>query len=171
MEMNYLSILIAALVPMLMGFIWYHEKVFGKPWMNELGFNEETMANANMLKIFGIAFLSSLLQALGLTAVATHDAFIHGALYYITNKTGIPEPLSEPAKWLEYYNANLKDSNHTFKHGMAHGLLISGLFAVVPVLITDGLFERRSFKFLAIKIGFWMVCLGIMGGIIASMAK
>ena len=34
---NLLAIVIAALIPMFMGFIYYHPKVFGKVWMDSLG--------------------------------------------------------------------------------------------------------------------------------------
>ena len=30
MQINFIAVLLAALVPMVMGFIWYHQKVFGQ---------------------------------------------------------------------------------------------------------------------------------------------
>lgn len=38
---NLLAIVIAALIPMFMGFIYYHPKVFGKVWMESLGFKRK----------------------------------------------------------------------------------------------------------------------------------
>ena len=29
MEINFLSVILAAMVPMIMGFVWYHDKVIG----------------------------------------------------------------------------------------------------------------------------------------------
>jgi len=171
MEINFLSVILAAMVPMIMGFVWYHDKVFGNTWRNELGLTTEYLQKGNMAILFGLAFVMSLLMAMGQTSIAIHDSFIHGALYYVTNKTMIPEPGSEAAKWLDYYTTTLASTNHRFSHGATHGFLIAGIFVAVPVLVTDALFERRSFKFIMIKIGFWLISLSLMGGIIASMAK
>ena len=37
-ELNWLGITLAALMPLLIGAIWYHPKTFGKAWMAILGF-------------------------------------------------------------------------------------------------------------------------------------
>lgn len=170
MEMNFLSLLLAALVPMVIGFIWYHEKVFGSAWMQAVGMTKEQINTGNMVLIFGVSFLCACLMAFGLTTIATHDAFIGGALYYETNGSMNPDPASESGKWLQYYKDNLAASNHTFKHGFFHGVLIAGIFVILPSTVTDALFERRSFKYMAIKAGYWLLTLGLMGGIIAAMS-
>lgn len=166
--MQILPFIVTALVPMLMGFIWYHPKLFGDAWMRAAGLTEEQLKSGKMALIFGISFVASLLLTVGMNTIAIHDNFISGALYYITNGTMNPEAGSEPAKWLEYYNANLAASNHTFKHGAFHGFLIAGLFIVLPVLTTGALFERKNFKYIAINAGYWIVTLSLMGGIAAS---
>ena len=33
---NWVAIIIAALIPMIMGFIYYHKADFGKVWMNDV---------------------------------------------------------------------------------------------------------------------------------------
>ena len=57
MELNYVAILVASLSTFLIGGLWYSPAVFGKSWMKENGFTEEGMKNANMVKIFGLAFV------------------------------------------------------------------------------------------------------------------
>lgn len=166
--MNFLAIVVAALVPMVMGFIWYHPKVFGTTWMRAAGMTEEQTKTGNMLLIFGLSFLFSLMMAVCLNTIAIHDGFINGALYYITNKTMVPDPGSDAAKWLEYYNTNLAASNHTFKHGAFHGAFLAGVFLALPILATNALFERKGFKYIAVNAGYWIVTLGLMGGIIAA---
>ena len=79
-----------------------------------------------------------------------------------------PEAGSELAKWVEYYQTNLAASNHNFKHGAFHAVLIAGLFIVLPVFATNALFERKSVKYVAVNVSYWIICLGIMGGIIAA---
>jgi hypothetical protein len=56
----------------------------------------------------------------------------------------------------------------TFKHGALHGF-IAGLLFILPVIGTNALYERRSFKYVLVTGGFWIVCLTVMGGIICAM--
>ena len=168
MELNYLAIVVAALVPLILGFIWYNEKVFGKTWMAETGLSQDKLRSSNMAMIFGFTFVLSLMLAFVMNLIAFHDSFVGGSLYYITNGAAKPEVGSEPAKWLEYYMNNLAASNHTFKHGAYHGFMIAGLMIAVPVVGINALFERKSWKYIAIHAGYWMLCLMLMGGIIAA---
>lgn len=66
MDINYWAILAAAVSTFVIGGIWYSPAVFGKAWMRENGFTEESMKNANMVKIFGLAFLLGLIAAINL---------------------------------------------------------------------------------------------------------
>ena len=36
-NIKWLSVIVGAFVPMVMGFIWYNPKVFGNAWMKSLG--------------------------------------------------------------------------------------------------------------------------------------
>jgi hypothetical protein len=155
-------------VPTVLGFIWYHPKVFGTLWMRVSGVTEEQTKTGNMALIFGLALLFSFMLALVMGGLATHDSFIGGALYYVTDGTMKPDPASDAGKWLEYYNANLAASNHTFKHGAFHGLFLAGLFLALPIMATNALFERKGWKYVAVNAGYWIVCLSIMGGILAA---
>ena len=51
---------------------------------------------------------------------------------------------------------------------MFHGFLV-GLFLALPVIGTNSLYEKRSFKYVLVTGGFWIVCFMIMGGIICAM--
>jgi Protein of unknown function (DUF1761) len=168
MEMNFIAMLVAALVPLALGFVWYHKSVFGNVWMSTSGVTDDMIKTSNMPMIFGVSFLMSLILAYAMNVISHHDAFVSGAMYYATNKTMIPEAGSELAKWAEYYNTNLSASHHNFAHGAFHGAFIAGLFIVLPITVFNALFERRGFKYIAINAGFWIVCLALMGGIIAA---
>ena len=56
----------------------------------------------------------------------------------------------------------------SFKHGALHGVIMA-LFFAMPVMVTNGLFERKSFKNLGINILYWVITLALMGGIIDCM--
>jgi len=38
----------------------------------------------------------------------------------------------------------------------------------LPIIAVSSLFERRSWKYIAIHGGYWVLSLGIMGGIISA---
>ena len=57
--------------------------------------------------------------------------------------------------------------SETFQHGVFHGFF-AALLVAMPALVTNALFERRSFKYMAINAGYWIVCISIMGGIISA---
>ncbi|NOT37745.1 MAG: DUF1761 domain-containing protein [Saprospiraceae bacterium] len=171
MNINFISLILAALVPTIIGFIWYHDKVFLKPWMKETGMTHEKMKSGNMLKIFGGSLLCSLLLAWVMNLIAYHDSFVMGSLFYATNGTMNPDPNSLAGQWYKTYQDNFALSNHTFKHGAFHGMMIGGILIALPILITESLYEQRSWKYVLIKGGYWILCLALMGGIIAAMAK
>ena len=79
---NWLAVIVAALSTFVIGFLWYSPAVFGNSWMKENGFTEESMKNANMMKIFGLAFVLCLVASINLAMFLgpTPDAAM-GAFY------------------------------------------------------------------------------------------
>ncbi len=136
MEVNWLSILLSALTPLVMGFIWYHQKVFGTAWMSAVGMTEEKAKEANMGLTFGLSFVMAVLLS-----------------FFLLNWNNGP---------------GQEGIYDTFTHGAAHGA-IAGVFIVMPLFITNGLFEQQSWKGMWINIGYWTVTLAIMGGIVDAM--
>lgn len=165
--MNFIAILVAALVPMVLGFIWYHPKVFGTVWMQLTGMTEEKAQQGNMFVKFGLAFLFSLLLAAVLNGLVVHDAFVEGAAYYEMQASVDGKPTPKTAEWLEYYKTTLSESNHTFQHGSFHALVLIGVLIILPVFATNAIFEGKGFKYVALNAGYWIVCVALMGGILA----
>jgi len=130
---NLLAIVIAALIPMFMGFIYYHPKVFGKVWMDSLGLKEEDLKKGNMGVIMGVSLVMSILLS----------------MFMLVNVDG-------PGQEGEF---------DSFKHGVFHGVLV-GFMVAMPVLVTNGLFERKNLKNLAINTLYWIITIGLMGGVI-----
>ena len=62
-QINWLAVIAAAVSAFLLGGLWY-SALFAKPWMAASGVTEERAAGANQAKIFGVAFIWSLLGAL-----------------------------------------------------------------------------------------------------------
>ena len=163
--MNFIAILVASVVPLIVGFIWYNPKVFGTVWMNESGVTEEKMKNANMARIFILSFVFSFLFAMGATQLVIHQNHFHSVLM---EEPGYEETGSELQNYVDDYFMDKYGNNfRTFKHGMAHGFF-SGIFILLPIIAINALFERKSWKYILINLGYWVVTLIIVGGIVAG---
>ncbi|MFT5848378.1 MAG: hypothetical protein ACJARX_002176 [Psychroserpens sp.] len=156
MEFNYLAIVVAAVVPMVLGFVWYNPKVFGITWMREAEMTEVKMKGGNMAIIFGVSFLLALLLAFFSNFLVVHEL---GVL-------GLTEGNLEGAT-TQAFLEEFEGSWRTFKHGALHGAIAGVMFAL-PIIGINSLFERKSFKYIAINAGYWIVCLTIMGSIISG---
>jgi len=62
-EFNPLAVIAAALASFVLGGLWYSPVLFGKAWQRESGVTDDEMRNANMLRIFGLAFVLCLIAA------------------------------------------------------------------------------------------------------------
>ena len=156
--LNIIAILVAAVSALGVGFIWYHPKVFGNAWMQASGITDEQMKGANMAKIFSLALFFAFLLAMALPAIVIHQM---GAFSLMGGDSSVA---------LQSYSDFMSDyGNHfrTFKHGVFHGVM-AGIFIALPILGTNALFERKSAKYIFINAGYWIVTLGLMGGIICA---
>lgn len=63
--LNHLAIITAAILAFVIGGIWYGP-IFGKAWMAEVGLSAEAIAGSNQAKIYGLAFLFTLVMAYNL---------------------------------------------------------------------------------------------------------
>jgi len=164
MEFNLLMVALAALVPLVMGFIWYGPMLFKNAWMKEVGFTDESMQGANMALIFGLSYVLSFLLAFLLQTLVIHQFGAQSVLYA---EPGFAEKTGEAYTYFQDFMMKYGDRFRTFKHGALHGAL-TGVFIVLPVMGTNALFERKSFKYVAINVGYWIVTLAIMGGILCQ---
>jgi hypothetical protein len=118
-----------------------------------------------MAIIFGASILFSLMLATVIPMMVIHQS---GILSMMMGEPGIPDnPISNPDYKLiiEKYGQNFR----TFKHGSFHGIL-SALFFALPILGIQALFERRSAKYIFLHLGYWVITLALMGGIICQWA-
>lgn len=138
-NINWLAIVAASILPLVTGFLWYGP-LFGKAWMQESGMTEEKAKNMNPAKTYGLAVVFAFLLAFFIVP----QVFLGGMP---------PDELHGTEPFM------------TFKHGALHGAMIA-LFVVLPVFATNALFEQKSFKYVAINVGYWVVTIALMGGLI-----
>jgi hypothetical protein len=62
-NINFLSVVLAAISSFLIGGIWYGP-IFGKSWMTEFGFTENDLKNRSVPKTFGLSLLLAFIAAL-----------------------------------------------------------------------------------------------------------
>jgi len=164
MEINFLVVLIAALVPMVMGFIWYNPKVFGTAWMLAAEMTDEKKANPPMVKIFILSFVFAMMLALSMLPMVIHQ---FGMFSMVADELQSGDTSSAAAQWFQSAMDTYGNNFRTFKHGAFHGFL-AGIFLVLPLIGTNALYERKSAKYILINVGFWTVCMTFMGGIICQ---
>lgn len=162
MEFNPIAFFLSALVTLVVGFIWYNPKVFGTIWMKENNLTQEELKTGNMLKIFGFTYIFSLMITVILMALTIHQT---GAIGMV----GGPPLLDSAKPSFAAFMADYGTAYRTFKHGALHGFM-SGLFFAFPMIGINGLFERKSWKYIFIHAGYWIVTLTLMGGIICGFA-
>lgn len=162
MQINFVALFIAALVTLVTGFIWYNPKVFGTIWMKENNLTQEELRSGNMLKIFGLTYIFSLMITMTLMSLTIHQS---GAVGMV----GGPPLLDSAKPSFAAFMADYGMAYRTFKHGALHGFM-SGLFFAFPLIGINGLFERKSWKYIFVHAGYWVLTLTLMGGIICGFA-
>jgi Protein of unknown function (DUF1761) len=158
--MNFLAILVAAIAAMVIGTIWYNPKVFGTAWIKDIGMTQEQAESGNMLKIFGFAFLFSFILAFVMPTIVNHQ---FGATALVGGEFELAN--AKPS-----YFAFMKDYGNafrSFKHGALHGFGM-GLFFAFPILGITAMFEHRSWKYIFIHAGYFIVSLTVVGAIICG---
>ena len=64
--LNIPAILVAAVIAFVLGGMWYSPMLFGKAWMQENDLSEDDLKQGSQARIFGFAFLWSLVMAFNL---------------------------------------------------------------------------------------------------------
>lgn len=138
--MNWLAILVAAITTFMIGWVWYG-MIFKNAWMAETGITDEKAKEGNMPVTFGLSLVFSFMVALFLYGFVWHECACEAK--------GVPDPALF----------------HTFKHGLFHGVIL-GVFVILPTLGTNALYEQKSWKYILINVGYWVVSCAAMGGIL-----
>jgi len=165
--MNWLVILGAALIPTVVGFIYYNPKVVGTAWMNVTGMTEEKARQGNMPVIFGVSFVLSVLLAMALTQWTIHQTSIIGLF---AMQEGFGDAGNQYTNYFNNFISKYGGLHRTFGHGAIHGVF-AALFIGMPLLATNALYEQKGFKYILINMGYWIITLGLMGGVICQFYK
>ena len=136
-SINWLAVLAAGISAFVLGGVWYSPMLFGNAWMAANKLDIETIKKGNMLKIYGIAFILSLIMAANLAMFLADGP--------ATCPTGCKQVTD--VSW-----------------GAIAGFL-AGIWVFCAVAM-HGLFEHRSARLIWINGGYSVVGLTLMGAII-----
>ena len=134
---NWLAVLVAGISAFVLGGVWYSPALFGKAWMSENKMTVEDVKRGNAAKIYGWAFVLSLIMAANL------------AMYLADSPATCPDDCAQrtDVTW-----------------GTMAGFL-SGLWPFCGIAIV-GLFEHKSARYIFINGGYMLIALTLMGAII-----
>lgn len=161
-----LIILLTALIPLIVGAVYYHPKVVGTAWMRSNNFTAEDLEGANMALIFSLSFVMSILLAYLLQYFVIHQT---GVLSLLVGQEGFDNPDSPVRGFFNDFMATYGAEHRTFGHGAFHGA-IAAIFFIMPVITINSLFERRSWRYVMIHTGYWLITLVLMGGVLGQFA-
>ena len=80
-QLNYVAVVVAALVGFAIGGLWYSPIGFARAWMRETGLSEARLREANMGRVFGLSLVCSLVMALNLAAFLGDKASLGFGLF------------------------------------------------------------------------------------------
>jgi hypothetical protein len=145
-QMNIVAILVAALIPMIMGFIYYHPALMGNAWMKANGLTKESIGKGPKPALYVVALVCSFLLSFFIWAWVTGAGGLE--------KSQVVDPVDG-------------HSYETFKHGAFHGIVFT-ITVLLPIFVTMGIFEKRSWAWAFINIGYWSLSVILMGGLLSA---
>ena len=154
--MNVIALFVAALIPMIVGFVYYHKSVAGSAWMSVTGMTDEKAKEGDMALIFGVIYVFSVLLAFALSGLVNHQSGLFSLFGGDTTDELFKQVMA--AKGTAF---------RTFKHGALHGFIASIAIAL-PILGTNALFEQKGWKYIWINLGYWAITLTLMGGLLCA---
>lgn len=136
-HVNWLSLPVAGLIPLVTGFIWYHKAVFGKAWMEAVGMTEEKARQGNMGLVFGVSFVLSVLLAFFMMfnvnspgQEGQYDTFKHGAFHGVLVGVLVAIPVLV--------------TNSLFEQRSGKSMLINAGYWVVTITLIGGVADAMN---------------------------
>lgn len=163
-QINWWILFLSAFIPLIVGFIWYNPKVLGGLWLIESGLSQEEVRSGNRLKRFGLLYLFSLLGSFTFSSLVVHQSAI---IQLFLMDPDLADPSSAIGQYISDFYANYGDRHRSFGHGVIHGIE-GGLFVGLMILGSIAVFERKSWKYIAVNLGYWIVSLALMGGVMCA---
>lgn len=160
-QSNWLIIPIAAFIPLILGFIWYHPKVLGAKLAQ---INGESVRNNPSIGKLLLSYLFSIILAYILTLMSVHQSAIF-QLFFMDPE--LANANSEYNLFIQDFMTKYGDRHRSFGHGVVHGTEAGFMFGLAFFGIST-LMQDKPLKQIWIHLGFWMLCCGLVGGTVCA---
>lgn len=164
LESNWYIIFFTAFLPLIIGYVWYHPKIFGGKLAK---FSDNQLSNIGVtnnfkraISIYGFGVLLSYMVLL----LCVHQIGPH-LLFFAESQ--MADPNYEAHAFLKNFLEQFGDRHRTFSHGLIHGFEM-GLFWSIALLASTAFIEGQSLKKYWIHIGFWILTCMVMGGVLSA---
>jgi hypothetical protein len=157
---------LAALIPLVIGFIWYNPNVFGNAWLKASGTSPERPSGNKMILTFVLTYVMGFFLAFLLHGLVVHQ---FGLMSLAQPESGAAADTPEMRDHLLQVFDLYQHKFRSFGHGAFHGVIL-GLFFVLPVVSIIAMFEKKGFKYVAIHVGYWVITLALMAGVVCKYA-
>ncbi len=161
-DFNWSILLLAALIPVIVGSIYYHPKCFGSMWKRISGVSSEKMTSRQVISLIGLSYLLGLIMASTIMGLVVHQLSIYAIF---EGSPGYLETGSDLQKYLTDFMSDYGNNHRNFRHGAIHGGWTAISFAL-PLIAIVGMLERRGWKYIGVHFGYWFLTLILMGGLI-----
>ncbi len=159
MEPKFYLVFLTALIPLVVGMIWYSKALFSNAWMQASGMTEEKGKNMNMAVIFILTYILGLFLSMACAGMSIHQMSVASVFQ------GDESP--ESKEYLKHFFETYGTRFRSFKHGVLHGV-IGALMTALPVTGIIAMFEGKGFKYVAIHVGYWIVCFALIAGTLCA---
>jgi len=160
-QANWFVLPIVALLPLIIGFVWYHPSVLGSKLAQ---INGEPLANNNSIGRVALIYVLSLLLAYILTLMSVHQSAIY-QLFFMDPE--LANGNSEFNTFINDFMATYGDRHRSFGHGLIHGAEASLIFGLSFLGITT-LMQGKPIKLIWIHLGFLVFTCSLMAGFICA---
>jgi len=162
MPVNAYMFLVAGLIPMILGAIFYSEMMFGKSLDRINGVSDEITKKGHSPSVYVFAYIFCCMIAMIVMGMCIHQTHVFQML--------VPEVFESGGESMMVYNdlmVKYGDRFRTFGHGALHGG-VTAVFFVTPLIGVLALFEGRGWQYILIHGLYWMICLILMGGLLCK---
>ncbi len=164
LTINFLLITVVALIPLVLGVLWFHPTLGGRIWRSNTTTAEQPLVHSFSVLQWLTFYLLSCLIAFALLGFVNHQLSIM-QLFSTASDFGDTD---SPSRAAFTQVLDLVGNRHlSFGHGAFHGFFGSIVF-VVPILAHSSMRERRGFRPVLLYWVYWASVMTLVGGILGQ---
>lgn len=158
MNLNYIALLLIALIPFCTGLLWYH------PNSKILKISNIEVANPLELGLgkIGLLLLLSIALVYGYMNLIIHQLGFY-ELFFTDIMLGDESAKNIVDKFLNQYG----DKHRHFGHGVLHGMINAFTFAL-PFITSIAILDKKGYTYALHHFSYWLITSMIMGGLISE---